>query len=57
MTIKGSALEKGMAMNSSILACRISWTEALGKATVHGITWLDVTEERSTCITDSATCK
>ena len=49
MTIICSALEKGMAMHSNILACRISWTEALGKATVHGITELDVTEERSTC--------
>ena len=44
MTITGSALEKGMAMHSSILACRISWTEALGKAIVHGITKLDVTK-------------
>ena len=31
-------LEKGMATLSSILACRIPWTEELGGAIVHGVT-------------------
>ena len=32
-------LEKGMATHSSILAWRIPWTEELGWATVHGVTY------------------
>ena len=31
-------LEKGLATHSSILACRIPWTEELGGAIVHGVT-------------------
>ena len=31
-------LEKEMATHSSILACRIPWTEEPGWATVHGVT-------------------
>jgi len=38
-------LEKGMAANSSILACRIPWTEEPGQATVQGVAEeLDTTE-------------
>ena len=31
-------LEEGMAVHSSILAWRISWTEEPGRSVVHGVT-------------------
>ena len=34
-----------MAPHSSTLAWRIPWTEEPGKATVHGVTESDVTEQ------------
>ena len=37
-------LEKEMATYSSILACRILWTEEPSWATVHGVAELDMTE-------------
>ena len=37
-------LEKEMAINSSILAWRIPWTEEPDWATVHGITESDMTK-------------
>ena len=30
-------LEEGTANHSSVLACRIPWTEEPGRATVHGV--------------------
>ena len=32
-------LEKGMATHSSILTCRIPWTEEPGELRVHGVAW------------------
>ena len=37
-------LEEGMATHSSVLACRIPWTEEAWWATVHGVAELDTTE-------------
>ena len=37
-------MEKGMATHSSIIAQRIPWTEEPWRATVHGVTELDMTE-------------
>ena len=38
-------LDEGMASHSSILACRIPWTEEPGQATVQGVAEeLDTTE-------------
>ena len=34
----GDALEKGMAIHSSILAWRIPWTEEAGRLQFHGVT-------------------
>ena len=41
--IEGS-LEAGMATQSSILACRIPWTDAPGESTVHRVTESETTE-------------
>ena len=40
---KDSPLEEGMATHSSILVCRIPWTEEPGRATVHVIERLTLT--------------
>ena len=37
-------LEKEMETHSSILAWKIPWTEEPGRATVHGVTELDMSE-------------
>ena len=37
-------LEKGMAIHSSILACRIPWTEEPGRLQSMGLKELDVNE-------------
>ena len=41
-------LEKETATHSSILAWRIPWTEAPGRATVHGLTESDTSEHAPT---------
>ena len=42
-------LEKEMATHSSILAWEIPCTKEPGRATVHGVTESDTTEQLSTC--------